>query len=122
MAKHPHADLIKQMVDDDSLRATYGTPERLVALLTMPNVPLGAMQVIKVDVSVPANTQNTEMAVTQVRLKSAEGRWEEKNLVLFRNPTNADGWRFSVMASAVQEYLAMLKTPLPMPALVPVPP
>ena len=106
----------------EALRATYGTPERLVALLTMPNVPLGAMQVIKVDVSVPANTQNTEMAVTQVRLKSAEGRWEEKNLVLFRNPTNADGWRFSVMASAVQEYLAMLKTPLPMPALVPVPP
>ncbi len=25
MAKHPHADLIKQMVDDDSLRATYGS-------------------------------------------------------------------------------------------------
>lgn len=24
MAKHPHAELIKQMVDDDSLRVTYG--------------------------------------------------------------------------------------------------
>ena len=24
MAKHPHAELIKQMVDDDTLRATYG--------------------------------------------------------------------------------------------------
>ena len=99
----------------DALRATYGTPERLVALLTMPNVPLGAMQVIKVDVSVPANTQNTEMAVMQVRLKTAEGRWEEKGLVLFRNPTNAEGWRFSVMVSAVQEYLAMLKAPVAVP-------
>ena len=24
MAKNPHAELIKQMVDDDSLRVTYG--------------------------------------------------------------------------------------------------
>lgn len=95
----------------EALRESYGTPERLVALLTMPNVPLGAMQVIKIDVSVPANTQNTEMAVMQVRLKSAEERWQEKTLVLFRNPTNADGWRFAVQTPAVAEYLAMLKAP-----------
>ena len=106
----------------EALRATYGTPERLVALLTMPNVPLGAMQVIKVDVSTPANTQNLEMAVMRVRLKSVEGTWQEKGLVLFRNPANEEGWKFSVQAAAVQEYLAMLKTPLPTPALVPVPP
>lgn len=101
----------------EALRSTYGTPERLVALLTMPNVPLGAMQMIKVDVSTPANTQNLEMAVMQVRLKSAEGRWQEKGLVLFRNPTNSDGWRFSVQASAVQEYLVMLKAPVEKKAL-----
>ena len=88
----------------------------------MPNVSLGAMQVIKVDVSTPANTQNLEMAVMRVRLKSVEGTWQEKGLVLFRNPANEEGWKFSVQASAMQEYLAMLKTPLPMPALVPVPP
>lgn len=97
----------------DEARANYGSPERLVAMLTSSHVPLGAMQVIKEEIS-PASgsSPNMETALLRVRLKSTDGRWEDKGLMLYRNTSTQEGWRFSVPASAVEEYLAMLKAPV----------
>lgn len=95
----------------EAQRANYGTPEQLVAALTLAQVPVGAMQVVKVETSVNKDSPTTETSVIEVRLKSAEGGWQEKTLILFRNTTADAGWRFSVPVSAVESYLATLKAP-----------
>lgn len=83
----------------DSMRASYATPEHLIALFTVKDIPLGSMQVRK---QTPRGSDETAV---RVRLRSAEGHVKDAELTLRRDE---GGWRLVVPESAVRRYETML--------------
>lgn len=86
----------------DGLRQQFGSAERLVALMTAKDVPLGAMQPLD------AKPFGTDEVAIAVRLKSPEGKIT--SVVLTAHRTD-DGWRLKVPASALQKYTDVLRRP-----------
>jgi hypothetical protein len=84
----------------DAARAQYTTPERLVALLTAKQVPLGAMQLVA---TMP---QGPETRLLRVRLHSPEG-WARTTSVAARGA--AGDWRLVVPGPAVDRLAAQLQ-------------
>jgi type II secretory pathway pseudopilin PulG len=82
-----------------SERAIHGSPERLVALLTAADVPLGMVRW-----SEPV-MKGADAAMLRVQLRDAAGRERDVNLHLQRRST---GWRLVVPESAIQGYAAQL--------------
>lgn len=80
-----------------STRAQYGTPERLVALFTANDLPIG----VKVG-GIDGGRAAVEMIL---RLETAEGGLKETNIALRRE---GDGWRLIVPESAIEKYSALL--------------
>jgi len=86
----------------DAVRQQYGSAERLIALLTAKDVPLGAMQPLE---EKPFGPEDVAMAV---RLQSPEGK--TKSVVLTAHRVD-DAWRLKVPVSAVQKYTHALQSP-----------
>lgn len=84
-----------------AVRATYGTPERLVALLTAREVPLGSMQFI-------ARMERGADVLLRVRLQQPDGSAVTKSLVARGTPGN---WRLVVPAGAINHFEAVLRGP-----------
>lgn len=82
-----------------ALRATVRTPEEAVALLTLPDVPTGAVEVLEWSES-PGLYQQV-----LVRLASPDGPSRPVRLLLGRAD---DGWRLLVTLPVVQGCLALL--------------
>jgi hypothetical protein len=89
----------------DSRRAQFGSPERLIAFLTIKDVPLGAVEVRQ---STEMNGWPLPAQTMQVLLTAADGKQRDTTLV-FMNP--GDGWKLVVLESVVAKYAAMLKEP-----------
>lgn len=81
-------------------RAEYRSPERLVALLTAKDVPMGSMQVIGQAQQGPENVKIV------VRLQQTDGSVKTANLILRQD---AGEWRLVVPPSVVDKYAALLK-------------
>ncbi|MEO6003240.1 MAG: hypothetical protein ABIZ04_10215 [Opitutus sp.] len=86
----------------DGIRQQYGSAERLIALLTAKDVPLGAMQPLEEKAFGP-----NDVAIA-VRLQSPEGKTTAVVLTAHRVD---DGWRLKVPASALQKYVNALQRP-----------
>ena len=64
MAKHPHAELIKQMVDDDSLRVTYGiedTTYEAMSVLVYPEYDWSLVQPKPNTITIVCNGKTYEL-------------------------------------------------------------
>ena len=81
-------------------RAEYRSPERLVALLTAKDVPMGSMQVLG------QAQQGPEKVKMVVRLQQTDGSAKTTSLTLRQD---AGEWRLVVPPSVVDKYAAMLK-------------
>lgn len=86
------------------LRAQYDTPERLVALLTARDVPVGIRLM-----GFNGGATNTRLLV---RLQNAGGGIKETEIALRRDP---DGWRLVAPLSAVEGYAATTWSLMPLP-------
>ncbi|ACB73370.1 hypothetical protein [Opitutus terrae] len=84
-----------------AVRATYRTPERLVALLTAREVPLGSMQFI-------ARMERGADVLLRVRLQQPDGSAITKSLVARGGPGD---WRLVVPAGAISHFEAVLRGP-----------
>lgn len=84
----------------EASRAEYRSPERLVALLTAKDVPMGSMQVIG------QAQQGAEKVRMVVRLQQTDGSAKTTSLMLRQD---AGEWRLVVPPSVVDKYAAMLK-------------
>ena len=90
----------------EATRSLYGSPEQLIAFLSIKDVPLGAVRV----------RQSSELPnwpapawQMQVQLTAADGKQRDANL-LFMNP--GDGWKLVVLEGVVAKYAAQLKSPV----------
>ena len=90
----------------DAMRGEYDSPERLIAFLSVKDVPLGAVQVRQ-----SSDLQSWPDAARQLRvlLTGADGKQKDATL-LFMN--SAGGWRLVVTESVVAKYAAQLKSPV----------
>lgn len=86
-----------------NLRQEFVSPERLIAVLTAKDVPLGSAALLK---EYPTATETR----LSVQLFDAEGK--HKMALLSVRPDDA-GWRFVVPANAVKRYAAWLRAPTP---------
>jgi hypothetical protein len=86
-----------------SLQQEMVTPERLVALLTARDVPLGSAQILG-QYETPLETK------LSAQLLDPEGNSKE---VLFSLRQENEHWRLVVPGSAVEKYAAWLQTPAP---------
>jgi hypothetical protein len=84
----------------ESARAQYATPERLIALLTAKQIPLGAMQLVA------AMPQGDDTRLLRVRLHSPEG-WARTTSVAARGAPG--DWRLVVPGPAVDRLAAQLQ-------------
>ena len=90
----------------EAMRAEYGTPERLIAFLSIKDIPLGAVQVRQLN-----ELQGWPMGPAQqvqVLLTQADGKQKDTSL-LFVNPDG--GWKLVVNEAVVAKYAAQLKSP-----------
>jgi hypothetical protein len=90
----------------EAMRGEYGTPERLIAFLSIKDVPLGAVQVRQFN-----ELQGWPMGPAQqvqVLLTQADGKQKDTSLLLI-NP--GGGWKLVVTEAVVAKYAAMLKEP-----------
>jgi hypothetical protein len=89
----------------EATRAEYGTPERLIAFLTVKDIPLGAVQVRQFnDLQVWPMGPAQQM---QVMLTQSDGKQKDTSLLLV-NP--GGGWKLVVMEAVVTKYAAQLKS------------
>ena len=88
-----------------SMRAQYGSPERLLAFLSVRDVPLGAAQVRE---STELKGWPTPAQAMHVLLTAADGKSKDTTLVLMNS---GDGWKLIVTDLVVAKYAAMLKEP-----------
>jgi len=86
----------------EAVRQQYGSAERLIALLTAKDVPLGAMQPLE---EKPFGPDDVAIAV---RLQNPEGKTRDLALTAHRTD---DGWRLQVPASALRKYVNALQNP-----------
>jgi len=87
----------------EPMRSQYSSPEQLIALLTVRDVPLGSVQV---RTSIELNGWPGPAQLMQLLLRDADGKPKESTL-LFMNP--GDGWKLVVSDGVVAKYAAMLK-------------
>lgn len=84
------------------MRAELGTPERLVALMTARDVPLGSAQIVG---QYPTPTETKLVA----QLLDPDGKPKQ---VLISLRAEGDKWRLVVPGSIVERYSALLQTPV----------
>jgi hypothetical protein len=87
----------------DSMRAQYDSPERLIAFLTVKDVPLGAVELRKYTELEGWPFPAVQMVMV---LTAADGKPKDASLA-FMNP--GDGWKLVVTDAVVAKYAAMLK-------------
>jgi len=91
----------------EAVRAQYGTPEHLIALLTAKDVPLGGAGITKFD------TYGENVAAVGLHLQTPEGAAKNITVQLYRQD---DGWQLDVPAKVMENYSAkLLGEPLPWP-------
>ncbi len=85
----------------EAIRKDYGTPERLIALLTAVDVPLGAAQI--------HDPKHADLRGTMLvaALRDADSRVQHPLVVLIVRQ-EGDAWKLVVPAQAVEKYAAML--------------
>lgn len=85
-----------------AMRAELGSPERVIAFLSIKDVPTGEA---KVREWMPSSgvLQPVEVALT-----SADGAGKEVRLLLIKPPDSAE-WKLTVTPAAIAKYTAMLK-------------
>lgn len=80
----------------DTVRAEHRTPERLIAMMTAKDIPLGSMQVLDFD-----DYGTNHMANILVALRNPQGNTKTTQLSLRRA---ADGWKLQIPREALQQY------------------
>jgi hypothetical protein len=85
----------------DSVRATYDTPEKLVALLLARETDIRAMQVL-------GESSAGDDAVVNMRLLKDDGKTKDEGLQFRRS---ADGWRMNVTGKVVDKMGKKLSEP-----------
>ena len=85
------------------MRAQYDTPERLLAFLTIQDVPLGS-----VEVRGWSQLQGNQALTTNLRLTALDGKQREVTIPLFRLE---DQWKLIVVERTVAKYAASLREP-----------
>lgn len=83
-------------------RGRYQTPERLVAALTIPDVPTGAVEVRR------WGPPEGLFTTVEAQFSAPDGTAKVARLLL---KSEADGWKFMVGDSVIAKYAAQLKTP-----------
>jgi hypothetical protein len=88
----------------DQIRAPLGTPERMMAMLVMKDLPLSSMQAMQVSAPPggPGIPLSPDVAVVQLKLQNADGGTRNTNLTLRQGPA---GWGFDVSSDVVDKYL-----------------
>ena len=94
----------------DQIRASLGTPERMMAMLAMKDLPLSSMQAMQVSAPLegPGIPVNPDVAVVQLKLQSADGATKSTKLTLSQGPA---GWGFEVSSDVVDKYLRAVAAP-----------
>ena len=93
----------------EQARALYDSPERVLAFLAMKDLPLGAVQVRRVDDASPDDPRDPRrMRHVQLLMTTTDRRQKEVSLVLI-NPGDGAGWKLYVTEPVVAKYAAMLK-------------
>ena len=85
----------------DSVRATYDTPEKLVALLLARETDIRAMQVL-------GESSAGDDALVNMRLMKDDGKTKEEGMQFRRT---ADGWRANITGKAVDKMGKKLSDP-----------
>jgi len=93
----------------DQIRASLGTPERMMAMLAMKDLPLSSMQAMQVSAPLegPGISVNPDVAVVLLKLQSADGATKSTKLTLRQGST---GWGFDVSSDVVDKYLRAVAT------------
>ena len=86
----------------DAMRKELATPERLIALLTAKDVPLGSAQIVG-QFPTPVDTK------VAAQLIDAEGKWKP---ALFSMRVDGEKWRLVVPVTVVERYAAWLHAPV----------
>jgi len=94
----------------EQIRASLGTPERMMAMLAMKDLPLSSMQAMQVSAPLegPGIPVNPDVAVVQLKLQSADGATKSTKLTLSQGPA---GWGFEVSSDVVDKYLRAVAAP-----------
>lgn len=90
-----------------AIRQEIGTPERLVALMTAKDAPLGSAEILSAYEEVAARSAPTLMKL-DARVVDADG--EAKELLLRMRADNG-AWRLVVPDAAIEKYAALLHAP-----------
>lgn len=85
------------------MRAQYDTPERLLAFLTIQDVPLGSVQVRRW-----SQPQDNQALLTDLTLTALDGKQRDVTLPLFQVENQ---WKLVVVERTVAQYIAMLQAP-----------
>ena len=85
----------------EAARATYGTPEKLIALLMARDADIRAMQVL-------SENQANNDALVNVRLQKGDGKTKDEGYSFRRD---GDGWRMVIPGKAVEKYGKKLSEP-----------
>lgn len=85
----------------EAVRATYGTPEKLIALLMARDADIRAMQVL-------SENQANDDALVNVRVQKGDGKTKDEGYAFRRD---GDGWRMVIPGKAVDKYGKKLTEP-----------
>ncbi|MEO6992054.1 MAG: hypothetical protein ABI273_00370 [Lacunisphaera sp.] len=93
-----------------AIRQEIGTPERLVALLTAKDAPLGSAEILSAYEAVPAKDASTPPTLMKLnaRVVDAEGNATE---LLLNLRADHGVWRLVVPDAAIEKYAAFLQVP-----------
>ena len=88
----------------EQIRPSLGTPERMMAMLAMKDLPLSSMQALQVSAPLegPGIPVNPDVAVVQLKLQNADGATKSTKLTLRQGSA---GWGFEVSSDVVDKYL-----------------
>jgi hypothetical protein len=88
----------------EQIRTSLGTPERMMAMLVMKDLPLSSMQAMQIGAPLeePGIPVNPDMALVQLKLQGADGATKSTKLTLRQGPA---GWGFEVSSDVVEKYL-----------------
>lgn len=85
----------------EAVRATYGTPEKLIALLMARDADIRAMQVL-------SESQANNDALVMLRLQKGDGKTKDEGHAFRRE---GDGWRLVIPGKAVEKNGKKLTDP-----------
>lgn len=85
----------------EAVRATYGTPEKLIALLMARDSDIRAMQVL-------SENQANNDALVMMRVQKGDGKTKDEGYSFRRD---GDGWRLVIPGKAVDKYGKKLSDP-----------